>query len=182
MDWKQLGNNLRFCRERQKYTQEEIGQYLGISQPAYNKYEKGETSLSMPQLEKLAALYGVEEYDLLHGSTDSLSVPLAFAFRKQGMALRTASPDGTPRLFMLVTTRPTVWADNVLPSATSCTISCFKRTSRRRSVRPDVLTKRFWKNTRPISLRQVCFCLRWASKRWCRPPSSREIPSLWKRF
>lgn len=77
---------MRFCRERQKYTQEEIGQYLGISQPAYNKYEKGETSLSMPQLEKLAALYGVEEYDLLHGSTDSLSVPLAFAFRKQGMA------------------------------------------------------------------------------------------------
>ena len=83
MDLNQLGNNLRFCRERLKYTQEEVGLYLGISQPAYNKYEKGESSLSLPQLEKLAALYGVEEYDLLHASVESLSVPLAFAFRKQ---------------------------------------------------------------------------------------------------
>lgn len=86
MEPKQIGYNLRFCRERLGYTQEEVGQYLGISQPAYNKYEKGETALSMPQLEKLAALYGVEEYDLLHGTSETLSIPLAFAFRKQGTA------------------------------------------------------------------------------------------------
>ena len=36
MDCSQLGANLRYCRERLKYTQEEIGNYLGISQPAYN--------------------------------------------------------------------------------------------------------------------------------------------------
>ena len=84
MDAKQIGNNLRFCRERLGYTQEEIGRYLNISQPAYNKYEKGDTALSMQQLEKLASLFGVEEYDILHSSSETLSVPLAFAFRKQG--------------------------------------------------------------------------------------------------
>ena len=60
-----IGENLRFCRERLGYTQEEIGRYLGISQPAYNKYEHGETTVSVEQLEKLAGLYGVEEYDLM---------------------------------------------------------------------------------------------------------------------
>lgn len=84
MDCSQLGANLRYCRERLKYTQEEIGNYLGISQPAYNKYERGETSVSIIQLEKLAALYGIEENDLLHSTPDRLRLPLSFAFRKNG--------------------------------------------------------------------------------------------------
>ncbi len=80
----QLGDNLRFCREKLSYTQEEIAQYLGMSQPAYNKHEKGMASLSVQQLERIAALYGVEEYDLLHASGEELKIPLTFAFRKEG--------------------------------------------------------------------------------------------------
>ena len=79
-----LSTNLRFCREKLCYTQEEIGRYLGISQPAYNKYERGESVPSIEQLEKIAALFGVEEYALLHATEEQLTPTLAFAFRKGG--------------------------------------------------------------------------------------------------
>ena len=37
---------LRVLREKFKYTQEEVSQYLGISQPAYLKYEMGYTDFA----------------------------------------------------------------------------------------------------------------------------------------
>ena len=47
---------LRVLREKFKYTQEEVSKYLGISQPAYLKYETGETEVSMEGVEKLGRL------------------------------------------------------------------------------------------------------------------------------
>lgn len=47
---------LRVLREKFKYTQEEVSQYLGISQPAYLKCEMGDTEVSMEGLEQLARL------------------------------------------------------------------------------------------------------------------------------
>lgn len=71
---------LRVLREKFKYTQEEVSKYLGISQPAYLKYETGETEVSMEGLEKLARLYGIDEYDILEGNIEQAN--LAYAFRK----------------------------------------------------------------------------------------------------
>ncbi|MBQ9309364.1 MAG: helix-turn-helix transcriptional regulator [Bacteroidales bacterium] len=84
MDAKTLGNNLKYIRECLGYSQEEIGRYLGISQPAYLKYEKGTSTLSVTLLEKLAGLYGIDEYDILHPENNNLDTSLAFAFRKDG--------------------------------------------------------------------------------------------------
>ena len=36
-----IGKNIKAFREHLNYTQQEISDYLGISQPAYVKYEKG---------------------------------------------------------------------------------------------------------------------------------------------
>lgn len=74
---------LRVLREKFKYTQDEVSKYLGISQPAYLKYEKGETEISMEGLEKLARLYGIDEYDILEGNMEQ--VCFAYAFRRDGM-------------------------------------------------------------------------------------------------
>lgn len=75
------GNNLAKLRRSFGYTQEQLGEFLGISQPAYRKYESGETSVSMEALEKLAALYYVDEYDLMSEDASALEPALVFAYR-----------------------------------------------------------------------------------------------------
>lgn len=73
---------LRQLREKFGYTQGEVSQFLGITQPAYQKYETGETEVSMEGLGKLARLYGIDEYDILEGNVERAD--LAFAFRREG--------------------------------------------------------------------------------------------------
>lgn len=73
---------LRQIRERFGFTQKAISSYLGISQPAYQKYEAGETEISIESISKLARLYGIDEYDILKGNIERAN--LAFAFRKNG--------------------------------------------------------------------------------------------------
>ena len=73
---------LRILREKFKYTQEEVSDYLGISQPAYLKYETGDTVVPMEGLEKLARLYGVDEYDIMENNMERMD--LAYAFRRDG--------------------------------------------------------------------------------------------------
>ena len=50
------------------FTEKQVAEYLGVSLPDYMEYEKGIKELSLPVLEKLAALYHVEEYDILMGT------------------------------------------------------------------------------------------------------------------
>ena len=76
-----IGQNLQFLRVKFGYSQEAISNMLEISQPAYHKYETGETTVSQDALEKLATLYYVEEYDLMQENQDNLIPALAFAFR-----------------------------------------------------------------------------------------------------
>lgn len=81
----EIGSILKDLRNRMGYSQEQISSYLGISQPAYTRYESGETTVSQDSLEKLAVVYGVEEYDILTCNKPQLQADMAFAFRKNGM-------------------------------------------------------------------------------------------------
>ena len=78
---KTIGKNLQYLRRVFGYNQEQISEMLGISQPAYSKYESGETAVSRVALERLAALYNVEEFDLMKEDTSQLTPALALAFR-----------------------------------------------------------------------------------------------------
>ena len=52
-----------------KFTAEQVADYLGISQSDYSRIEQKEINdCPFDSLEKLAALYHVEEYDLLTGT------------------------------------------------------------------------------------------------------------------
>ncbi len=77
-----LGDNLRYLRQKFGYTQEEVARQLGISQPAYLKYETGATDVSELQLKKLADIYGVRPHDLIKGNISLIMADVAFAFRK----------------------------------------------------------------------------------------------------
>ena len=77
-----LANNIKLLRIKNHYTQKQVSDYLGISQPAYFKYEKGTVDVPMDKIERLADLYQVEEYDLLTGDIASIQADMVFAFRK----------------------------------------------------------------------------------------------------
>ena len=80
-----MAKNLRVLRERFDYSQAEVSSYLNISQPAYQKYESGLTEVSMEALEKLAQLYGVDEYEIMEGNVEQMQMAGIFAFRRNGI-------------------------------------------------------------------------------------------------
>ena len=62
-------NILKRMRRMAKFTGEQVADYLGISQSNYSVIEQGNINdCPFDTLEKLAALYHVEEYDLLNGT------------------------------------------------------------------------------------------------------------------
>ncbi|MBR5652785.1 MAG: helix-turn-helix transcriptional regulator [Prevotella sp.] len=77
-----VGEYLRKLRQQLGYTQEEVSRFLGISQPAYLKYENGATEVSDEMLKQLAQLYHVNADDLFQRKMSVLAADIAFAFRK----------------------------------------------------------------------------------------------------
>ncbi len=77
-----VGEYLRRLRLQMGYTQEEVSRYLGISQPAYQKYENGITEVSDDSLKRLAGLFHVNAEDLLQRKMSVLAADVAFAYRK----------------------------------------------------------------------------------------------------
>ena len=62
-------NILKRMRRTAKFTAEQVADYLGISQSDYSRIEQKDVNdCSFDSLERLAALYHVEEYDLLTGT------------------------------------------------------------------------------------------------------------------
>ena len=74
-----VGKNLKKLREENKYTQEQISNYLGITQSNLSKIENGERNFNMTLLDKLCLLYNCSPEYLL-GETDF--------HEKQGIAFR----------------------------------------------------------------------------------------------
>lgn len=76
-----ISRNIKEMRISTGYTQEVISSYLNISQPAYANYENAETVVSPDTIQKLATLYGIEEYDFYEENPEIKKTNLAFAFR-----------------------------------------------------------------------------------------------------
>lgn len=78
-----LGDYLRRLRLTLGLTQDEVSRQLGISQPAYLKYETGATEVSDEMLLRLAELFQVNAADLLGRKMSVLVADVAFAYRKE---------------------------------------------------------------------------------------------------
>ncbi|MBP9817596.1 DUF4065 domain-containing protein [Candidatus Shapirobacteria bacterium] len=61
----QATNFLGNIRSKNSWTQEEMANILGVSRPTYNAMEKGETSPTLEQINKLANKIGCEPKDIL---------------------------------------------------------------------------------------------------------------------
>ena len=76
---KQVGDNLRKLRVESGYTQEQVSNYLGITQSNLSKIEHGDRNFNMTLLDKLCLLYNCSPEYLL-GESDLHENP-GIAFR-----------------------------------------------------------------------------------------------------
>lgn len=56
---------IRFIREKQNLTQEQMANELGLSTNGYANLERGDTRLSVDRLEKIANIFGVDVTELM---------------------------------------------------------------------------------------------------------------------
>lgn len=63
-----LAIKLRVLREANNYTQEYVANVLDISPNTYSLLEKGQATLSVERIERLAGLYKVQLADLMNSS------------------------------------------------------------------------------------------------------------------
>jgi len=62
---KAIGHNIRVIRSAKQFSQEYMGQALGISNPAYSKMEAGVTDISISRILVIAQTLGVTLYELI---------------------------------------------------------------------------------------------------------------------
>lgn len=62
----QIGEKIKNYRKTAGLTQEQVADYLDVSTPAVNKWEKGETYPDIDKCDKLAKYYGVTIDSLVH--------------------------------------------------------------------------------------------------------------------
>jgi len=67
-----FGKNIKKLREQKGYTQEQVADYLNISQPAYARIENGNRNSWSNYLEPLCVFFEVQPEDLI--SSDSVIV------------------------------------------------------------------------------------------------------------
>ena len=85
MNEKFIGENIKALRDKMGFSQTSIARFLNVDQSLISKVEKGERSLSVDMLEKLACLFGVS-INAIESSTIETST-LSVAFRASDLSL-----------------------------------------------------------------------------------------------
>ena len=81
------GETLKLLRDANHFRQEDVADYLGIKRSTYSNYETGDREAPWVVLEKLANLYGCDQYDLESENQDVLQGVIACAFRVDSMSV-----------------------------------------------------------------------------------------------
>ena len=81
MDSKIIGEKIKRFRKRQGLTQDHLADYLELDRSTISLIEKGERTIDMDRLEKLANLCGVELSVFFSDDDAMFETHLAFAFR-----------------------------------------------------------------------------------------------------
>lgn len=80
-----IGANIKTLREKMNFNQTSIANFLNVDQSLISKVEKGERTLSLDMLEKLACLFGVTINEI---ENEDIETPkLSFAFRTNDLTV-----------------------------------------------------------------------------------------------
>lgn len=80
-----IRENFKRLRKKIKITQEQMAEYLNLEQSSISKFESGERTISVSNLEKACSLFGIHINDI-YKETDDLRA-LSPAFRKTNLSL-----------------------------------------------------------------------------------------------
>lgn len=100
MDIKEsFGQNLKILRQKNKMTQSQVADYLGLQVLAYGAYERGNRSPSFENLCKLADLFRVSVDELLNRKSDEFVISKSFWQDADSYQVQ-LMPDGTVHLIL----------------------------------------------------------------------------------
>lgn len=81
-----IGKNLKQLRDFNKFSQEQVAEYLGIKRSTYSNYESGEREAPLDVLEKISNLYGCELHVLFEENIESFHDALVCTFRVDNLS------------------------------------------------------------------------------------------------
>ena len=79
-----IGHNLRIVRERQKITQQEVADFLGVDRRTYIDWESGEADIKSSYLPKIAELLHVEISDFFREKSSEIVIHQHHMENKEG--------------------------------------------------------------------------------------------------
>lgn len=78
------GNKFKEIRNANNFTQDQVASYLKVDRSLIAKFEKGERSLQMSQIERASSLFGCDSSTILKNKEYS---PLAVAYRAKDLSM-----------------------------------------------------------------------------------------------
>ena len=81
-----IGNNLKRLREYNKFSQEQVADFLSINRSTYSNYELGEREAPFKILEDASHLYGCVLYVLFEENEEVFNEALVCAFRVDNLS------------------------------------------------------------------------------------------------
>lgn len=83
-----VGENLKVLREANELTQKQVATYLGVMRSAYANYESGTRSMTLPQMQMAADLFGCPLSTLISDNPNDIRDILPFAFRADDLTAK----------------------------------------------------------------------------------------------
>ena len=77
-EWHEIGMRIRQARERLSLTQDAVAAHLGVTRPVISNIENGQRRVNLPELEKLATLFGYPATHFFAVAENSDSVTALF--------------------------------------------------------------------------------------------------------
>lgn len=66
-DYREIGRRLREAREAAGYSQEDVARILDVTGATYSRYESGHHKITIPEIYRLAELFGADPQYIMRG-------------------------------------------------------------------------------------------------------------------
>ena len=104
-----IGYNLKRVREKQRITQQEVADFLGVDIKTYERWEKGETDIKCSYLPKIVEFLHIEVSDLFRENANEIVINQHYSENKDssinGMVLLLTDKEAIDQLVDVIKKR-----------------------------------------------------------------------------